>query len=335
MLQEMFHSVRTLFGYSPTINRENIWDMTMKPPPQGIRQGYLAAREIWDIVSNPLLNSLRKSGFVAALKCYISKESFIFVGYWFVENSTIIQVSPSPLTPKNETVRLAQDILDLFSETEISIRWQLSTSKTNLYILKFLLDTAGKWRLSEHSPDLTIKYWDIRIPIQWLSPSQDSRILWVWVAPNGSSQEHTAQLRKITTSWANRFRSSHTRRENAWHYFQTTIKKSINHPLMVITMSKSQRSQVESPALSTALQASGLPLNFQIDTLAGPSYQLGFNHVKFYYTQGSKHICALIILVSQTTLQEDKSETPSRFTNKELDAEVIYYRITYLYWNSA
>ena len=50
------------------------------PPLQGLGQVNVAAPEIWSIVSTPLLNSLKETGFVEAFKLSISKESFSIVG---------------------------------------------------------------------------------------------------------------------------------------------------------------------------------------------------------------------------------------------------------------
>ena len=43
-----------------------------------------------------LLNFPRDTGHIEAFKCYISGETLNIVGYYFVNNSTIIQVTPSP-----------------------------------------------------------------------------------------------------------------------------------------------------------------------------------------------------------------------------------------------
>ena len=63
---------------------------------------------------------------------------------------------------------------------------------------------------------------------------------------------------------------------------------------MATTMSKYQCSHVESHALSTALQASWLPSNFQIDIVAISSSHMSLNNGKFYVTQGHKNIYALM-----------------------------------------
>ena len=63
---------------------------------------------------------------------------------------------------------------------------------------------------------------------------------------------------------------------------------------MATTISESQFSYVEYTALSTNLQLSGLSYSFQIDIVAVPSYHIGINNGKLYFTQGQKHICDLM-----------------------------------------
>ena len=161
----MVHSSRTAFGDSPASYVGNIWAIPMNPLPQGLEQVNRAAPAIWDIVSTLLLNSLREAGFGAAFKCCISREYFSIVGYCFVEESSIIQVSPSPLTPTNKIVKLSQGSLDLFTGSSGATGGQLSALKTKWYLLEFLWYTAGKLRLADHSSNLIIDSRDGRIPI--------------------------------------------------------------------------------------------------------------------------------------------------------------------------
>ena len=76
--------------------------------------------------------------------------------------------------------------------------------------------------------------------------------------------------------------------------FSYNDQKSIKCPLVATTISESQCSHVESPALSNALEASELPYNLQRDIVGIPSSHLGIKNGKLYVTQGRKHICALI-----------------------------------------
>ena len=42
----------------------------------------------------------------------------------------------------------------------------------------------------------------------------------------------------ITTSWYNRVRTGHIRKVDAWYYFQSTFKMSLEYPLVETAMTK-------------------------------------------------------------------------------------------------
>ena len=96
--QDMEHSVRTFFGDSEPSYRGDKWDVPLKYPPQGLGKLNGAALDVWAVVSTLMINCLRNAGHRAALKCCMSVETFKIVGYCFVDDSTIIKVSPSPIS---------------------------------------------------------------------------------------------------------------------------------------------------------------------------------------------------------------------------------------------
>ena len=127
-----------------------------------------------------------------------------------------------------------------------------------------------------------------------LPASAAQRILGVWIAPDGNNNTQVKELRKITESWADRVRSGYIKKEDAWYYFQTTVKKSLEFPLVATTLTKEECRKIESPALKVALQCSGMPSNFPRDILNGPEEYLGLQANRIYITQGLKHIRALM-----------------------------------------
>eukprot|EP00957_Ditylum_brightwellii_P048416 3674617-Ditylum_brightwellii.AAC.1 len=87
----------------------------MLTSPQGLRQGNGAALCIYALVSTPILNALCKKGFGAAFKCCISEDEFKLARYCFVDDSTIVQMAPSPIIPANEVVKKAQEEIDMYA----------------------------------------------------------------------------------------------------------------------------------------------------------------------------------------------------------------------------
>ena len=110
---DMVHTCRTVFRESMDSYGGKIWAIPHSPPPQGLGQGNGVSPCIWALVSTPLPNALQGKGFGAAFKCCISKYSFGLVGYCFVGDSTIVQISPSPDTTTSEIVSMAQEEVDM------------------------------------------------------------------------------------------------------------------------------------------------------------------------------------------------------------------------------
>ena len=102
---------------------------TTKPSPKGIGQGNGAAAYIWAIVSTPILNCLRKSGHGAAFKFSVSGDKTKLIGYCFVDDSTLVQIAPSPNTPTQDTVKLAQEDLNIFTGAARETGGQVSVQK--------------------------------------------------------------------------------------------------------------------------------------------------------------------------------------------------------------
>ena len=54
-----------------------------------------------------------------------------------MEDSTIIQVAPSPDTPVEETIKLAQNGLNIFVGTDKATGRKVSAEKTKCYLMDF------------------------------------------------------------------------------------------------------------------------------------------------------------------------------------------------------
>ena len=114
--QNMVHLFRTDFGESTNTYGGEIWEIPLKTPPQGLGQGNRASPEIWAVVISTLLNCFREAGHGAPFKFSILRYSFNLEGYYFVDDSTIVQVVSTPDTPQEERVKRAQKGLNIFQE---------------------------------------------------------------------------------------------------------------------------------------------------------------------------------------------------------------------------
>ena len=177
---------------------------------------------------------------------------------------------------------------------------QPSQRKNSWYLTEFQWHEDGKWSLVENKADIYIYIYIYvssktdQTKVDRLPSDMASRILGVWLAPNGDSTTQTKELLALTTAWADRVRTGHLKQGDAWTYHQTTIQKSLEYPLLATTLSEEQCRKVEQPALTVALHSSSLPSNFPRDILYGPKGKLGLGASRLFTTQGLKHIRAIL-----------------------------------------
>ena len=161
--------MRTTFGYSESTYDSDKWTLPLKPPPQYIGQGNVDAPVIWEIVSTPLINCLWDVRHGAGFKCCIPQDSLKLVVYWFVDDSNIIQIDPSPITQAKYTIKLSQSGLDLFSRAPQKIDGEFSVNRTKCYLLEFKWYATRKWNLANDKVDLFLNppWWPTK---NWTPP---------------------------------------------------------------------------------------------------------------------------------------------------------------------
>ena len=125
------------------------------------------------------------------------------------------------------------------------------------------------------------------------TPNKVSRILGVCISPDGSSKEQTRRLHQIKSSWSDKVRSGHIKKQDSWYYFQSTVKP-LEFLIIATSMNDKQCHHMESPALCSALQTSWIPSNMQRGIVAGTLEFLGIKNSTIYGTQGLKQIMALM-----------------------------------------
>ena len=116
------------------------------------------------------------------------------------------------------------------------------------------------------------------------------------MSPDGTSHEQTIRLHQKTKIWADHVRSGHIRKINAWFYFLTNVKTPIEYPLAATSVTAIQFHYIESTAICSNLQESGLTSNTQRDIFSGPSSLLELKNESLYGKKGSKQTLDLMNL---------------------------------------
>eukprot|EP00957_Ditylum_brightwellii_P062819 4766668-Ditylum_brightwellii.AAC.1 len=99
-------------------------------------------------------------------------------------------MAPSPDTPTKELVAITQSKIDLCAGLARATGGQISLDKgeNSWYLLEFLWDNAGCWKLVNNDARLFVDTRKRRIKIERLPFHAASRTLGVWMSPNSDSK---------------------------------------------------------------------------------------------------------------------------------------------------
>eukprot|EP00957_Ditylum_brightwellii_P075200 5714968-Ditylum_brightwellii.AAC.1 len=109
-------------------------------------------------------------------------------------------MAPSPDTSTNELVAITQSEIDINTGLAMATGGQISPDKgkNSWYLLEFVWDNAGRWKLVDNDARLFVDTRKGRIEVERLPSCAASRILGVWMSPNGNSKVQVEKLEEIT-----------------------------------------------------------------------------------------------------------------------------------------
>eukprot|EP00957_Ditylum_brightwellii_P079662 6057795-Ditylum_brightwellii.AAC.1 len=140
---------------------------------------------------------------------------------------------------------MAQQEIDLYEGLARATGGQVSSNKgENLwFLIEFKWDKAGRWSIVDNKAKLYVNTRKGRKEIRRLSSKDGTCIL-------------------ATKTWANRVRSDHIRKDEAWEFYESTIKNTMECPLAATTLTMEEYRKIESLALTWRYNAPVLPPTF-------------------------------------------------------------------------
>ena len=136
-LAQVDHYVRTNFGDSATSYA------CIEIPFQGVYQGNGAGPGIWMLVSIPIINMLKAKGFGFKIINAMSKETFAFVCYAFVDDTDLVHSSPPDLEIR-EMMAEMQEVVDTWEGGLRASGGALVPAKSYWYLIHFKFQN-NKW----------------------------------------------------------------------------------------------------------------------------------------------------------------------------------------------
>ena len=193
-IQKMIHKIRTAFGDSEiSFGGEDIGDW--ENFPQGVLQGNASGPAIWSILSSVIFEILHKRGFATEFCTSLSKECFLLVGFSYVDDCDLVQSGTNPRVLLHSMQELIQSWGSLMEVTGGA----LSVSKSWWYLIEYVWK-RGKWEATDAGNDLDLVAKDTSgniVSLKRLHCHESSKMLGVWIAPDGNQVKLIEELKKI------------------------------------------------------------------------------------------------------------------------------------------
>ena len=290
-LQNMIHVVRTAFGDSKDSVGGDDWG-PYSLPCMGMFQGNKAGPQIWAIISSTIFEALRKHGHGVSFCSAISALTFRLCGFAFVDDSDLIADGDTAdicHSKMQATIKCWEGIIAATGGAMAPIKswWYLVDFDWKNGRWKFKNGGEGK-ELIAHDKDRNPSV------LHNLAPSQATKMLGVFMAPDGNNAKQVAYMRDKTSIWGSNIRAGNLTQTQTYLATISTIMKTIEYPLVALDLSQEEVNSIIWPALKPALKKMGLhPCTAKV-VRYGPKTYLGAGLNNPFETQGVRRILAIM-----------------------------------------
>lgn len=301
-LQQMKHFIKTSFGVSDN----HFTSRHTAIPLQGILQGNGAGPTIWVLVSTPLLHMLRRAQVGAHLLSAISKEPAHFVGFAFVDDTDLITFNAADITiTTDEIFDSMQESIDRWEAGLKATGGAIVPNKSWVYPITFEFDSEGMWKytpVDEIDREFSVlDHAGIRQVLQSHGVDIGMETLGVILAPDGNNRDAISHMRKKATKWAALIQTGHLQPTDVHLATESRIMKSLEYPLLALTLTEKECSHIMAPVLDACLSKSHVCRKYPRALTYGPVEEMGLGFHSLYTLQGVAQLSALIQYLPQTS----------------------------------
>lgn len=169
--------------------------------------------------------------------------------------------------------------------------------KSWVYLIQFQFEDNGKWSyINKEDVDYNFTVKNHRDEIQnmnTLSPHEGRGNLGVILAPDGNNKDAIEDLWKKTEKWRDYIMTGHLDCTEAWLALESTILKTIQYPMLALTLTEEECNYIMAPVLQVALPKTAISQNFLRKTLYAPVEEGGLGKQNLYTYQGTSQISLL------------------------------------------
>ena len=303
-LMQSKHRVRTGFGDS-----ERVFSPPSSIPFQGCGQGNGAGPPIWVSISSILLGVMISKGFGFDFLTSIAWAPAAADCFCFVDDTDVCQAASSPDTSGEAIV----------PEVAAALRWwtngirltggAIRPDKSFWYLIDFKWNAQqGAWKfrrkrdfkpslLPTGMADIAVVMNDLdgtQVQLDWLESDQPAKTLGILMSPSPNHKPQHAALQLKARAWADQISPSFLHRYDVLPMLRTTIQKTLEYPMALTFLSKTEWEMILSPVLMAALPKAGICRNFPRAMVYAPVALQGVGVPHPYALQVTRHLDMLL-----------------------------------------
>jgi len=297
-IQRMIHRIRTAFGDSEiTYGGDDIGEWMNYP--QGVLQGNASGPTIWSVLSSIIFEILHKRGFAIEYCTSISKELFHMVGFAYVDDCDLIQSGSDPIT----VLQSMQNLINSWGSLMEVTGGAISVDKSWWYLIDYVWK-RGKWIANDADTDIDLVANSAGgevVSLKRLQADEASKMLGVWLTPNGDNTKLVKELRQSAIEWGSKVRSGNPSRKEAWQALHSNITAKLKYPLPACTLTEEECKSIMYPAIKAALPKAGITSNIAADIRDGPSLSGGSGLLSLFHYSGTSRTSMIVEQVARRT----------------------------------
>ena len=255
-IQKLIHRVRTAFGDSDLTYGGNTWKNFYLHPPQGFGQGNTFGPPGFSILSSTIFAVLKDEGYGVKFCSALSKELFELCGFAYVDDADLLQTGHTPA----EVNRNLQKVLSLWESVINATGGAMAPAKSWWYSVDFVWK-KGVYTLADGGKTGDIVAHDengTKISLSYLLHNSATKMLGVWLAPDGSHTKQIEMMKSKAMDWADYIRTGHLSPSDTWVALSTTIWRTLEYPLAALMLSDDDLKSTVWPIISVVLPKMGM-----------------------------------------------------------------------------
>ena len=297
VLQNAEHSVTTAYGASKATYGGKPRIAQGKLPIQSIGQGNGAGPAGYIFLSSTCLRAMCRKGFVSTITGALSLLTLTMVCYLFVDDMSARTVASTPEERGEDLVDRAQARLDYWVGITGVTGAAINPEKSFWYLLDWdWVKHQGTWQWQPRSKKdmpgdlMANNLQGNRVNLSRLEPHQAEKNLGIYMAADGNMDHQIEYLKEKAQEFAGQVKRGPVTRNEAWTSYTHTIRKTLEYPMKVTTLTEQEWNQVFHLVNSAALPKAGFVQSFPHAVLYGPTDYQGMGTMHPFFLQELTHL---------------------------------------------